>query len=236
MNKPVIGIPSKMRQHDEKDLWHRQEVVDDLRYLIVRHGGICIMLTPSELTMKFNESDLGDDTVLSEEEISDLHRQVDLCDGIILQGGDYSCAFEVEIARYALEKDIPLLGICAGFNNFLRALGSNIYEDETKRHSVYDKDYRHEITVEKDTLLYEIIQSDTYQVNTFHTMIADDDRVRPYAQICAHSYDGLVESFALPDKRFALAVKWHPELMKDEACCERLFDRFIDACKEGKED
>ena len=235
MKKPVIGIPSKVRQHDEKDVWHRQEVVDELRYLIVKYGGICIMLMPSEETMKFNESDLGDDTILSAEEIADLHSQVDLCDGIILQGGDYSCAYEVEIAKYAMEKDIPLLGICAGFNNILRALGSNIYEDETKRHSIYDKSYRHEISVEKDTLLYEIIQSDTYKVNTFHTMIADDERVKPFAQICAHSYDGLVESFSLPDKKFVLAVKWHPELMGDEAYCERLFQRYIEACKEDKE-
>ena len=108
MKKPVIGIPSKIQNHQEGDLWHRQEVVDELRYLIVRHGGIGIVLMPTEETMQFNESDLGDDKVLSKEEIEDLHAQVDLCDGIILQGGLYSCAYEVEIAKYALEKDMPI--------------------------------------------------------------------------------------------------------------------------------
>ena len=88
---------------------------------------------------------------LSEEEKDDLHRQVDLCDGIILQGGDYSYAYEEEIARYALEKDIPIFGICAGFNNILRALGSNVYEDKRGRHAVYDRNYRHHIRIEKDS-------------------------------------------------------------------------------------
>ena len=46
MKKPVIGIPSKIQNRQEGDLWHRQEIADELRYLIVRHGGIAIMLMP----------------------------------------------------------------------------------------------------------------------------------------------------------------------------------------------
>ena len=71
MKKPLIGIVSKIRETDGKDLWHRQEVVDELRYLIVRHGGVAIMLMPSEETMDFNKSDLGDPKVLSESEIAE---------------------------------------------------------------------------------------------------------------------------------------------------------------------
>ena len=231
MGKPVIGIPAKIRHKDEDDLWHRDEVVDELRLCVVEHGGIAVMLLPSEDTMSFNESDLGDETILSDEEKEDLHTQVDLCDGILLQGGDYSCAFEVEIARYALEKDIPILGICAGFNNLLRALGSNIYEDSTKAHSIYSRTYRHEICIEKDSLLYEIIGAEKYQVNSLHTMVADRQRVEGFARINAVSYDGLVESFDVPGRRFALAVKWHPEIMREEAYVDKLFNSFIDACK-----
>ena len=234
MSKPVIGIPSKERNKEENDYWHRQEVVDDLRYLIVKNGGIGIALLPSEKRLDFNKSDLCDETILTDEEKEDLHAQVDLCDGIILQGGDYSNEYEVEIARYALKKDIPLLGICAGFNNILRALGSNICEDASKAHSKYDIDYRHGIRIVKDTLLYDLLKEDHYAVNSFHTMIADEDRVAPYARIGAYSYDGLVEAFDLPEKRFVLAVKWHPELMKEEGYTDKLFKRFLEACKEEK--
>ena len=232
MKKPIIGIPCKVREHDQGDLWHRMEVVDEIRVLVIEHGGIAVMLMPSEDTFDFNQSDLGDPKQLSEEEISDLHAQVDLCDGIILQGGLYSCAYEVEIARYALEKDIPLMGICAGFNNILRALGSNIREDLTKRHSIYSKDYRHDIEIVKDTPMYEIIGSKEYRVNSLHTMIADRDKVEGYGRINAVSDDGLVECFDVPEKRFVLAIKWHPEIMAEEEYVHRLFDRYLKACKE----
>lgn len=231
MKKPIIGIVSKQRRKDENDLWNRMELVDELRYLVLKHGGIALMLLPSELTMEFNQSDLGDDKKLSDEEKADLYRQVDLCDGIILQGGDYSCSYEVEIAKYALQKDMPILGICAGFNNILRALGSNIYEDKSKSHSHYDKDYRHNIGIVKDSRLYELIGSDTYKVNSLHTMIADKDMVEPYAKISACSDDGLVECFELEDKKFVMGVKWHPELMMDEKYVDKLFSQYIDACK-----
>ena len=229
MKKPIIGIPAKQPEINSKDLWRRMEVVDDIRYLITKHGGISIMLLPSENTMDFNQSDLGDDTVLSDEEIADLHRQVDLCDGIVLQGGLYSCEYEVEIARYALKKDIPIIGICAGFNNILRAIGSNVYEDDNRYHNRYDKDYRHPIKVIKGTKLYDIIGSEEYEVNSLHTMMADFERVEPYATISAYDND-IVEAFELDNKKYVLAIKWHPEIMKDEEYADRLFGSFIKAC------
>ena len=231
MKKPIIGIPCKVRERDKTDLWHRMEVVDELRVLVIEHGGIAIMLMPSEDTFDFNQSDLGDPKQLSAEEIEDLHAQVDLCDGILLQGGLYSCAYEVEIARYALEKDIPLMGICAGFNNILRGLGSNVYEDPSEAHSIYSRDYRHDLKIVKDTPLYEIIGSEEYRVNSLHTMIADKGRVEGYGRINAYSPEGLVECFDVPEKKFVLAIKWHPEIMMEEAYVGRLFDRYIEACR-----
>ncbi len=231
MKKPIIGIPCKVRERDKTDLWHRMEVVDELRVLVIEHGGIAIMLMSSEDTFDFNQSDLGDPKQLSAEEIEDLHAQVDLCDGILLQGGLYSCAYEVEIARYALEKDIPLMGICAGFNNILRGLGSNVYEDPSEAHSIYSRDYRHDLKIVKDTPLYEIIGSEEYRVNSLHTMIADKSRVEGYGRINAYSPEGLVECFDVPEKKFVLAIKWHPEIMMEEAYVGRLFDRYIEACR-----
>ena len=231
MRKPIIGIPSKQPEPDKNDLWHRMEVVDDIRYLITRHGGISIMLLPTENTMDFNQTDSGDDTILTKQEIADLQRQVDLCDGIILQGGLYSCQYEVEIARYALDKDMPIIGICAGFNNILRALGGNVYEDDNRYHNRYDKDYRHSIKVVKNTRLYEIIGKQDYEVNSLHTMMADIDRVSPYATISAYDKD-IVEAFEVDDKKFVVAIKWHPEIMKDEEYVDRLFASFIEACRD----
>ena len=40
------------------------EVVDALRYLVVKYGGIAITLLPSEETFDFNQSDLGDPRII----------------------------------------------------------------------------------------------------------------------------------------------------------------------------
>lgn len=34
----------------------------------------------------------------------------------------------------------PLIGICAGFNNILRALGTDLIEDKTQKHNIHSKD------------------------------------------------------------------------------------------------
>jgi len=56
-------------------------------------------ITCTEATLKFNDNDIKDDTILSDEEKSELYRQIDLCDGFILQGGLYSSNYEIEMAK-----------------------------------------------------------------------------------------------------------------------------------------
>lgn len=71
----------------------------------------------------------------------------------------------------------PLIGICAGFNNILRALGT-----------IHSKDYRHKISVNKETKLYNLINADEYSVNSIHSMIAPKENVEGYAKISSISY------------------------------------------------
>ncbi len=230
MRKPIIGIIGKVQPQYGEDIWHRIDEVDEIRYLIVKNGGIAITLLPTEATLKFNDNDIKDNTVLSEEEKNELYRQIDLCDGFILQGGLYSSNYEIEMAKRIIELDKPLIGICAGFNNILRALGTDVIEDETRSHDIYDKDYRHEVSIIKGTRLYNLINEDTYNVNSIHTMIAPKEKVEGYAKISSLSYDGLVESFELDNKKFVVGIKWHPELMLEDEFPGKLFKEFISKC------
>ena len=127
MNKPIIGIIGKAQKKYAKDLWHRIDETDEIRYLITKNGGISIMLLPTEQTMEFNDNDIKDNSKLNKEDINDLYAQIELCDGFILQGGLYSCNYEIEIAKKVIELDKPLIGICAGFNNILRAIRNRCY-------------------------------------------------------------------------------------------------------------
>ena len=189
------------------------------------------MLLPTEATLMFNDNDIKDEAILSQEELNELYRQIELCDGFILQGGLYSSNYEIEMAKKIIELDKPLIGICAGFNNILRAIGTDVIEDKTKSHDIYDKDYRHEVSIINGTKLNDLINKDKYNVNSIHSMIAPKENVERFAKISSFSDDGLVESFELKDKKFILGIKWHPELMLEDNFTQNLFSEFIKNCK-----
>ena len=232
MKRPIIGIIGKVQPQYGEDIWHRIDEVDEIRYLIVKNGGTAIMLLPTEITLKFNDNDndIEYNTVLSDEEKNELYRQIDLCDGFILQGGLYSANYEIEMAKKIIELDKPLIGICAGFNNILRAIGTDVIEDKTKSHDIYDKEYRHEISIIKGTKLFDLVKKEKYNVNSIHSMIAPKGNVEKYARISAISYDNLVESFELDNKKFVMGIKWHPELMLEDEFSDKLFKKFISKC------
>ena len=229
--KPIIGIVAKPGYDNPMDIWKRMDIVDELRFLIVQNGGIAITILPTENTMKFNDNDTNEDKNLTKGEIKDLYQIIDKCDGIILQGGLVSCKYEIEVAKRALELDIPLIGICAGFNNILRAIGSDVEYDESQKHNHYDIDYRHEVKICKDTLLYELVNKENIEVNSIHSMIAKRESVEPFAKISAVSKDGLVECFELPLKSFVMGIKWHPELMINDKSTKAIFSKFVEECK-----
>lgn len=230
MKRPIIGIIGKVQPQYGEDIWHRIDEVDEIRYLIVKNGGTAIMLLPTEISLKFNDNDIEYNTVLSDEEKNELYRQIDLCDGFILQGGLYSANYEIEMAKKIIELDKPLIGICAGFNNILRAIGTDVIEDKTKSHDIYDKEYRHEISIIKGTKLFDLVKKEKYNVNSIHSMIAPKGNVEKYARISAISYDNLVESFELDNKKFVMGIKWHPELMLEDEFSDKLFKKFISKC------
>lgn len=230
MKKPIIGIVNKPVEKHEMDFWNRMDICDEFRYLVLQNGGLPISLLSPEITFKFNDNDICDPKVLSDEELNDIDTMVKLCDGVILQGGLASCNYEIEIAKKCIDYDIPVIGICAGFNNILRALGTDVIEDKTNSHNFYKMDYRHNITINKDSMLYKFINKDVLNVNSIHSMIAPAENVKDFAKITSFSDDGLVESFEVENKKFVMGIKWHPELMLDEDCIN-IFKNFVNACR-----
>ena len=43
--------------------------------------------------------------------------------------------------------------------------------------------------------------------------------------------DNTVEAIEVPFKKFAIGLKWHPELMQDEKCMNEIFNKFIEKCQ-----
>jgi putative glutamine amidotransferase len=80
----------------------------------------------------------------------------------------------------------------------------------------------HRVTVREDSPLFpqkEIL------VNSFHHQGVKT--LSPKLTMLASADDGLVETAYMPDRRFVLAVQWHPEFMPDDAVSKRLFRAFV---------
>ncbi len=145
---------------------------------------------------------------------------------------------ESVLFKYVIELDKPTLGICRGLQLFNVLLGGTLYQDiptqqresqmKHKQNPPYTEPV-HDVYIEKDTLLYQILQIDTLKVNSYHHQgIKDISRqLVPAASAC----DGLVEAVVMPNKKFVLAVQWHPEFnYKLDDSNFKLFLEFVRAC------
>lgn len=245
--KPLVGIITKPLSDFEcpDDIRRELYVKDDFRKIVYKNGCSAIGILAPFQNDKFNAK--GDMTIdnLTSEEKEDLELVISKCDGIILQGGMSGDFYELHAARFAIENDIPIIGICAGFNTIARAAGCNIVSGETlgissKNHSVYKKEFRHEVDVSKNTLLHKVFHQDKIKVSSLHTWYLeeteafDNPRIEINATVEDMTFDGgsckTVECITVKDTRFAMGIKWHPEYMEEEHF-QKIFAPFFEACK-----
>ena len=227
MNKPIIGIVGK--PSIETDMWHYMNIVDDIRYALVKNGALVIGILPQEQKLDFKLDDEKDTSVLSSEEIENLKDIVSRVDGVILEGGLVSNKYEEVIAKICLAKDIPIIGICSGFNNLIKALDGNVHIDETMFHNQFGSKYAHNVLLEKDSKLYKILKKEVITVNSIHTYIATESDIKGYKIVARCPVDNTVEAIEFDNKRFAIGIKWHPELMEE---MNPVFEEFIKKCGE----
>ena len=145
---------------------------------------------------------------------------VDMCDGIILSGGDNFIEQDFLLIDYLYNQDKPTLGICLGMQSMAKYF-SNKDEVDVENHLSNDL-YVHYINIDKDSLLYEILKKDRILVNSRHKSQIIDTRLR----VSTFSDDGIIEAVEEPFKKFFVGVEWHPESLNDKNT-KMLFDYFI---------
>jgi len=182
------------------------------------------------------------------------------CDGLVLSGGidiypgmykadtgyphqpehwqEERDLFERSALLYALEHDIPVLGVCRGLQlinttlqgTLIRDLGEELNEIH-RNEGLTDK--HHRVYAERDSLLYKITGQDSGETNSAHHQAID--KLGEGLRINCHADDGTIEGIEWSDpagKPFLLGVQWHPERMfihrmKDAAFYIRIRDRFL---------
>ncbi|HWJ42986.1 MAG TPA: gamma-glutamyl-gamma-aminobutyrate hydrolase family protein [Solirubrobacterales bacterium] len=217
---PAIGICAGV-ERVSWGVWDGYEVTLAPRSYVrgvQRAGGVAIVLPPDEAA------------------VEDPDLLLDRVDGLMLAGGadidptSYGAdphpetvgtwpdrdAFELALTRRALERDMPVLGICRGMQLLNVALGGTLLQHlpeslgaETHR-SVAGTFSEHHVRLDPDSLACIAAGVESFAALSHHHQGVD--RVGAGLKVTGWSAeDDLPEALELPGKRFALGVIWHPE-------------------------
>ena len=145
--------------------------------------------------------------------------------GILLPGGDDVGKLDFLLIEYALINKVKLLGICQGMQS-MALYGSDdcLVSIGDESHYLRDR-YCHEVELEKDSILYDVSQSNLIWVNSYHHQtVMNSYKFR----VVGRSFDGLIEAIESYDDVFQVGVQWHPERMIDyDEVAYKLIEMFI---------
>jgi len=151
---------------------------------------------------------------------------------------DRRTAFEFAITRGAIDRDMPVLGICGGQQLLHVVLGGKLIQhipdavpDALAHEQPNPRDQAgHEVVVKRGTLLHRLVGVDRLPVNSAHHQAAlgEPDGV----VVNAVADDGVIEGIEATGRRFCLGVQWHPEF-HISAGDKQIFAAFIAACRAG---
>ncbi|TMF10996.1 MAG: gamma-glutamyl-gamma-aminobutyrate hydrolase family protein [Chloroflexi bacterium] len=146
---------------------------------------------------------------------------------------------ELMLARWAFDDDLPVLGICRGQQVLNVALGGSLWQDlryqgiTSVEHSDADGRARnaltHRVRLDPDSRLAQLIDETDIQVNSLHHQAVKT--IAPQLRVTGKSDDGVIEALESSDRRFVIAVQWHPEEIDELGWVRRLFQGFARAAQ-----
>jgi putative glutamine amidotransferase len=222
--------------------WDQSAVLLAQNYVqaVQRAGGLAIMLPPDPAV------------------VDDPRQLLDLIDGLLLAGGadiDPSSyaqrahpetvdtvperdVFEIALARGAIERDMPVLGICRGMQLINVSCGGTLVQ-HLPEHLGHQEHRRvlgsfdgadHDVALTEGSLAAGAAGETAHATKSHHHQGVD--RLGSGLQVSGVStLDDLPEAVELPDRRFVLGVQWHPEA--DPA--SRVIGAFVDAARSFSE-
>jgi len=150
------------------------------------------------------------------------------------QGDAARDALEFALLDAALARDLPVLAICRGQQVLNVALGGALIQHIAgDTHRALDEgrgDSRwHDVTVEPSSMLASLVDTSRVRTNSRHHQAVADEALGRSLVITARADDGIIEGLELPNRRWVLAVQWHPERAEIGAQSRPLFEAFIAA-------
>jgi len=221
VRRPRIGLCTAL-ERARWSVWDQHAVLLPRAYVdaVHRAGGMALMLPPDP------------------ELARDPDEVLDLLDGLLLAGGadidpatygeqphpetagtvPERDAFEVALARRALERDIPFLGICRGMQLMNVAAGGTLVQhlpdevghEEHRRVPGSFDGAEHDVRLAPGSLAARAAGEEVHETRSHHHQAIE--RLGAGLEVTGWSViDDLPEAIEAHGRSFALGVQWHPE-------------------------
>jgi putative glutamine amidotransferase len=137
---------------------------------------------------------------------------------------------ELALARSALRDDLPVLGICRGFQLLNVALGGRLVQHvEGHRPADHDGVVQHsDVHVAAGSRLAAAVGTEPLMVNSRHHQAVTFETLAPGLRVTAMVGE-LVEAFEVPEHGWVVGVQWHPERTAEVSpAALGVFDALVD--------
>ena len=137
---------------------------------------------------------------------------------------------ELSLARAALERGLPVLGICRGHELLNVAYGGTLVQDVPgHRQTEPGTTPTHPVRVEDGSRLAALLGATEGRVNSFHHQAVE--RLGRGLRAVAWAPDGLVEGVEDPSGPWVVGVQWHAEGLVGAPDQEAVFAAFVAAAR-----
>ena len=140
-------------------------------------------------------------------------------------------ALELALVATARARDLPVLGICRGFQVLNVAYGGTLVQHVDGHRAANGPIVPHTVVPVAGSKLAEACGAAPYSVNARHHQAVTKQSLAPGLAPTA-LIDGFVEAFEDPARRWLVAVQWHPERAADpdmSSAGTRIFGAFAAA-------
>jgi putative glutamine amidotransferase len=197
----------------------------------------------------------GQEAILSPRPLSDGEAAsvLDRFDGLLLVGGgdidpshygenpvpecygidSEADVFEMHLARTAIDRGMPMLAICRGFQILNVATGGSLDQHITGREGLVghgvpgERSETHDVRVEPGTWTAKAMGTESASVSSSHHQAVA--RLGDGLAVSGRAPDGIVEAVEHPEGSWVVAVQWHPERTSEtDPAQQGLFDALVE--------
>lgn len=221
MNKKIIGISPRFATNENSTTSYLKINSDYIKQIIDRNGFPLIIIDENNI-----------DEVLN------------ICDGFLIIGGDdinpvyygennnlnqsknidsFTDRIDEKIINFAINHQVPTLGICRGIQAMAAFLGGSLHQDINDANLSHpNKDNKHFVSRVNETKLSKLLP-DSFLVNTFHHQAVNKV---PNDFIVTYKNEDVIESI---EHRYLpiIGIQWHPERYYTKES-EIIFDYFFE--------